>query len=71
MMYHCDGANIGIAAGTIDEDSLEGRVMQVTEHIFLGQKPGWHAISEDGVKRWERFPDGFEKKLQEWEKAEG
>lgn len=70
MMYHWGGASIGIAAGTIDEESLKGAVMQVTEHIFLGQKPAWHAIAEDGVKRWDRFSDELEQKLQEWEKAQ-
>ncbi|KAI4225213.1 MAG: hypothetical protein L6R36_004077 [Xanthoria steineri] len=66
MRYGFDEANIGIAAGTMDEASLKGDEMKVTEHIFMEQKPSWYGIPKDGVKRWERFSDGFEEKLQIW-----
>ncbi|KAI4284264.1 MAG: hypothetical protein L6R38_001541 [Xanthoria sp. 2 TBL-2021] len=66
MKYGFDETNIGIAAGAMDEGSLKGEVMKVTGHIFVEQKPSWYEIPEDGVKRWERFSDGFEEKLDMW-----
>ncbi|KAL8926933.1 MAG: hypothetical protein Q9172_001594 [Xanthocarpia lactea] len=68
MKYASDDATIGIAAGTIDERSLKGEAMKLTEHIFVEQKPGWYNLPEDGLKRWERFSAGFEEKLQAWMK---
>ncbi len=68
MKYASDDATIGIAAGTMDERSLKGEAMKLTEHIFVEQKPGWYTIPEDGVKRWERFSAGFEEELQAWMK---
>lgn len=72
MKYFCD-ENIGVAAGTIEEGSFAKRrgdgVEKVTEHIFMGEKAGWYEVPEDGVKRWEGFSEGFEKKLRAWKKG--
>lgn len=68
MKYKCQPDKISIAAGTIDEDSVEGELGQVTAHIFLSQKAGWYTIGEDGLKRWDRFGDDFQSKIDEWEK---
>ncbi|KAL9600940.1 MAG: hypothetical protein Q9219_002875 [cf. Caloplaca sp. 3 TL-2023] len=70
MMYYCDHGTIGVAAGTIDEGALPKQAMKVTDHIFVGQKPEWHQIAEDGVARFERFTDEFQGKIEEWEKAQ-
>ena len=61
---------MGIAAGTIDEDSVEGELGQATAHIFLSQKAGWYTIGEDGLKRSDRFGKDFQLKIEEWEKKE-
>ncbi len=64
MKYLCD-ESIGVAAGTIDEVS-QGKMMGVTQHIFVGQKAGWHKLPEDGVGRCEGFTVGLEEKLARW-----
>ena len=66
MKYRFDEKTIGVAAGTINEGSLQVNEMKVTEHIFVEQKAAWHEIAEDGAKRWARFSDGFEEKLRDW-----
>ncbi|KAL9000207.1 MAG: hypothetical protein Q9169_001109 [Polycauliona sp. 2 TL-2023] len=76
MQYKCDETTIGIAAGTIDERCFAnaggGGLMKmgVTEHIFLEQKVAWYEIPDDGAKRWGRFLDEYEEKLEEWRKEE-
>ena len=66
MKYKCQPEKIGIAAGTIDEDSVKGELAQATAHIFLSQKAGWYAVGADGLKRWDRFSDDFQQKLERW-----
>ena len=69
MQYGFDKGVIGVAAGTIDEGSLKAMGMNVSEHIFVEQKVGWYDIPDDGVKRWGRFSDGFEEKLDVWRRG--
>ncbi len=64
MKYMAEPESIGIAAGTVDEDSvgeegLEEVVQGKSKHIFVGEKAGWYTLREDGLKRCEKFPDGF------------
>lgn len=67
MKYKCQPEKIGIAAGTIDEDSVHGELARATAHVFWSQKAGWYATGADGLKRWDRFSDDFQQKLERWE----
>ena len=66
MFYYCDSGSIGVAAGTIDEGSVKSGGMKVTGHIFVAQKPEWYEIGEDGVGRSDGFPEGLQRKVEEW-----
>ncbi|MCJ1467204.1 hypothetical protein MMC07_005827 [Pseudocyphellaria aurata] len=68
MTYKCQPDMMGIAAGTIDEDSVEGELTKATAHIFLEQKASWYTLGDDGLQRWDRFGDDFQLKIDEWEK---
>lgn len=68
MKSHLELDSIDIAAGTIDDDSVEGDLVPVSAHIFVSQKASWFAIGQDGLKRWDRFTGGYQLKLDEWER---
>lgn len=70
MRYSCEPDRMGIAAGTIDDDSVEGELAPATAHIFLSQKASWYTIGEDGLERWDRFSNEFQLKIDEWEKRQ-
>ena len=70
MMYKCDPDAIGIAAGTIDEDSVIGELEKAKTHIFLSQKASWYAVPEDGLERYERFSEEFQQLLDKWTKTQ-
>ena len=64
MKYMAEPESIGIAAGTVHEDSvgegdLEEMMQRKSKHIFVGKKAGWYTLGEDGLKRYEKFSDGF------------
>ena len=69
MKYACEPEKMSIAAGTIDEESVERGLGQATAHIFLSQKAGWYTVGEDGLKRWDRFSDDFQVTLEGWKKV--
>ncbi len=69
MRYDFQPQIISIAAGSIDEESIKGELVKPTEHIFLSEKAAWFEIPDDGLKKFEKFPDGFGKKVEEWKKS--
>ncbi|TVY60784.1 hypothetical protein LSUE1_G008303 [Lachnellula suecica] len=69
MQYHCEPEVISIAAGSIDEGSVKGKLPKVDQNIFVGQKAGWFELPEDGVRSTETFGSAFLKKIEDWEKA--
>lgn len=69
MMYKVQPDKISIAAGSIDEESVKGVLVKPSEHIFLGEKAGWFEVGNDGLKRFEGFPEGFEGRLESWKKS--
>lgn len=70
MTYSCEPDRIGIAAGTIDEDTIKGSMVSATAHIFVSQKACWYTIGEDGLRRWDRFSVEFQQKINDWEKTQ-
>ena len=68
MKSHLELDSIDIAAGTIDDDSVEGDLVPVSAHTFVSQKASWYTIGEDGLKKWDRFTGEYQLKLDEWEK---
>jgi len=66
MQYNCETEVIEITAGSIDEGSVKGALPAAGRHIFLGEKAGWYVLPDDGLERYEGFPEGFQRKLDEW-----
>src|SRR6266536_2534349 len=53
MQYKCQPDQISIAAGTIDEESVKGKLPKVGAHIFVDSmdNDGWYELPKDGIKR--------------------
>ncbi len=68
MTYDCEPEFISITSGTIDEASVRGHLPKPKRHIFVGgeKKAGWYELPEDGLPKYEKFSNGFQKKLDEW-----
>ncbi|EED14867.1 conserved hypothetical protein [Talaromyces stipitatus ATCC 10500] len=62
MVYHAVPDEIGLVAATIDEGLSSAPVPKVEQHIFVGQKPSWYGIQDDGKVRY----DGPTELLREW-----
>lgn len=46
-----------MAMGTVDQESVVGRLPRPYAHIFLRSKAVWWEVGEgDGIERWEGFP---------------
>ncbi|KAG0646325.1 hypothetical protein D0Z07_8365 [Hyphodiscus hymeniophilus] len=71
MMYKFQREKISLTAGSIDEKSVKGVLVKPVEHIFLAEKAPWFIVPDDGLNRFETFPDmeGFVKKMEEWKKG--
>ncbi len=67
MQYKCQPDLIGITAGSIDEESVNAKLPQVSEHIFVekGEKVGWYEIPDDNIPRFPKFPPRFQRKIEE------
>jgi hypothetical protein len=64
MQYLFQPNRIGLTAGTFDR--VEGSLPKVGEHIFLKEKAVWFEVPDDGIPRFEGFPDVFGRLLEEW-----
>lgn len=65
MQYYATPDDIGVAAGTVDEASVQGRLVK-PNHIFVADKAGWDILPEDGLERYEKFTPGFQEALDTW-----
>lgn len=67
MRYKHEPENVGVALGSIDEDSISNSsvrdMLQLDQHIFTSQKAFWVGIEKDGVPKFERFTGGFEEDM--------
>ena len=68
MQYHCSPGTISMCMGSFDSGA--DLSLQRTAHIFTSQKVPWYEI-EDGAKCFDRFPDGFEGKIDKWKAGSG
>lgn len=68
MTYYAQPDTIAVAAGTIDEESVKGELAKLDSHIFVSEKSGWFRLPDDGVKRYEKFPPGYEDALETWKR---
>ena len=68
MTYYAAPDTIAVAAGTIDETSMQGELLKPDCHIFVEDKAGWFTLPDDGLTRYEKFPPGFEDTLETWKK---
>ena len=66
MTYYATPDTIAVAAGTIDEKSVQGELVKPGNHIFVGEKANWFVLPEDGLDRYDEFPPGFEDALETW-----
>ena len=66
MTYYALPDTIAVAAGTIDEESVQGELVKPSNHIFLGEKAKWYTLPEDGLARYDEWPPGFEDALETW-----
>lgn len=51
-----------LAAGTVIQGG--GSIPPVCMHIWLKSAPVWYHVSDDGVPRYQEFPNDFEKALE-------
>ena len=66
MEYYATPDTISIAAGTIDEGSVVGDLPGPTNHIFVADKAPWFKIPNDGLERYDGFPDGMQTAIDRW-----
>jgi len=66
MEYHATGDTISVAAGTIDEGRVVGKLAGPSSHIFVAEKAAWFTIPDDGLRRYDRFPDDFQEAIDAW-----
>lgn len=66
MAYYATPDTIGVAVGTIDEESVQGELAKPDSHIFVGDKAGWFTLPEDGLARYANFTPGFTDALEKW-----
>lgn len=69
MQYKFQPEWISIAAGSIDEESVHGQLVGVSEHIFLGEKAAWFEVPDDGAERFERFSGNFQEQIDTWKEG--
>ena len=71
MQYKCQPDRVSITAGSINEESIRGKLPKADSHIFVaeGEKAGWYEIPDDGIRRRSKFSTGFQKKIDDWKLA--
>jgi hypothetical protein len=69
MLYVFQPDRIAICVGLMD--GTAAAKLRPTAHIFLKDKPEWFTVPDDGVERYQEFPDGFEKKIEEYQRHKG
>lgn len=71
MQYNCQPDYMSFAAGSFDEERIQGELPAVGEHIFVGEgsKAIWDVLPDDQISRYPEFPSSFQKKLDDWKKS--
>lgn len=71
MQFKCEQEFISISVGTFNEDSIKGKLPDVTSHIFvesMGRTSGYK-LPDDNVPKYAKFTTSFQKRLDNWKKA--
>ena len=66
MTYYVLPDTISVAAGTVDEESMKGRILKPENHIFVGEKAEWYTLPDDGLKRYKTFSPEYIDLLDGW-----
>ncbi|MCJ1305410.1 hypothetical protein MMC08_008224 [Hypocenomyce scalaris] len=66
MKYRCQPETIAICMGTMDVESVRGRIVNPSAHIFTSQKLPWYDVENDGLAKYERHRPGFQEDLDRW-----
>lgn len=69
IQYHCYPHKTHVAAGTVVES--KEKLPRVGCHLWVSSKPEWYTIPEDGVERWDEFPEEFQRIWGEWNERRG
>lgn len=70
MEYYADPKTVGVAAGTIDEESVTRQLVGPSNHIFVSEKASWFTLPDDGLPRYEKFSPTFQKMLDTWKSGQ-
>ncbi|KAH8687826.1 Mss4-like protein [Tricladium varicosporioides] len=71
MQFKCEQEFISISVGTFNEDSIKGKLPEVTAHIFvesMGRASGYK-LPDDNVPKYAKFTTSFQKRLDNWKNA--
>jgi hypothetical protein len=63
MKYDHQPDCIGLAAGTIDEESVKGELPKTDHHIFLDEKAGWYDLPDDNTGKYAKHRPAFQQDL--------
>ncbi|KAI9738486.1 MAG: hypothetical protein M1818_005383 [Claussenomyces sp. TS43310] len=71
MKYEAYPTIIFVAAGTIDEKSVEGNLPKRRLHIYAGKgkKAAWFDLPDDGIPRRDAMGPEFRRGIDEWEQG--
>ncbi|KAH8811779.1 Mss4-like protein [Xylogone sp. PMI_703] len=71
MEYYCEPEVIGIAMGSVNEESVKGDLGKAKTHIFVeeGEKAGWYEIL-DNLPQYPRFPEEFQERIDAWRRSQ-
>jgi hypothetical protein len=69
MLYIFQPNRTSLCVGLMDGE--EAAKLTPQSHIFLKDKSEWFTVPEDGVERYQEFPGGFEKKIEEYHRHKG
>jgi len=69
MRYYKESDRIGIAAGSITENTMKDALPKPDHHIFVAEKASWFDLPEDGLPRHDYHTDSFQEGLDAFKKA--
>ena len=64
MRYFLNADRVSVTLGTVIESQPPLPSLQA--HIFLKDKAPYFVLADDGVKRYDEFPEDFSNKLAQW-----
>ena len=68
MRYFFEADRTGVVLGSLIK--TEPVLPPIGAHIFLKEKAAYFVLADDGVKRYDEFPEGFVDKIAEWKASQ-